>query len=394
MVRNAEAVGSAMGRDLKAPAIEATGSPKWTSDLDMSIKGPHAGAQKMWAERWLASKFGPDFGDLLNVTIFTESTRLHAFTELGLGAERLAGIEARMVKESEINVLAKMLHEGSSAEDVLKYAKQMHPELAKAAGPETSQLWKDVLERKAFIDKLAENKPMQRQLQLEIDALAGRLEKATDAADRAAIAEEMASKQMQLNTILHDAYATPGAGYKQVTARGIAAGDVAARAGKMGTMSARMRYMAVIGELPMVEGILRDAEKGLSPQTAKGLAKYADRLVITAGQLGGTDAAKLGARAIEARELYQDVEYLLLQKGDPVAMATKGKPELKRALEGTQSLLEDLISISKKAEETAGAAEKPFVHDTEEALMEHLRKILHIGGKLLEPPEGEKGPGD
>src|SRR5205823_630279 len=164
------------------------------------------------------------------------------------------------------------------------FAKQMDPSLAKMANPEASPLWKQVLAQQQYIDKLAADKMMQRALQLEIDALAGRLERATNAADKAAISEKLAEKQMTLNTILHDAYATPGAGYKQIGARE-AAGDLAKRFPVAPPMSRSMRYMAVLGELPMVEGVLRNAaEKGLTAETAKGLAKYGDRLVITAGQ--------------------------------------------------------------------------------------------------------------
>jgi len=393
--RDAEAMSSAVGRPVRPPELVPTGSLKWTSDLDMSIKGPYAGAQKLRAEKLLADTFGAKWGDLFNMSIFTDASRLHAFTEAGLTPAKLAEVEAKLVRPSEINVLAKMLHDGSSVEQVLKYAESMHPVLTKVANPKATPFWIAVLEQRAVIEKLAGSEGARRGLQLEIDALELQLERVANMADRARISEEIATKQMTLNSLEKDAYATPGSGYKQISHRETAGSLEARGSGQVSPiLSPAMRYQAFLGELPMVDRTLRDiaeaAEAGLTPKTAKALAKYSDRMVIIAGQLGATDAAKIGAKAADVASLFHNVEFLLTAKGDPVTMLEKGRPVVETALEQMKSLLGDMIQSSKRAEFRAPRVEAEEAHAIEETLTEWLHTIVHIGGKLLEPKEGEK----
>jgi hypothetical protein len=393
--RDAEAMSAAVGRPVRPPELVPTGTLKWTSDLDMSIKGPYAGAQKLRAEKLLADRFGAKWGDLFNMSIFTDASRLHAFTEAGLTPAKLAEVEAKLVRPSEINVLAKMLHEGSSVDQVLKYAESMHPVLTKVANPQATPFWKAVLEQRAVIEKLAGSEGARRGLQLEIDALELQLERAANMADRARISEEIATRQMTLNALEKDAYATPGSGYREVTHREAGGNLEARRSGQVSpTLSPAMRYQAFLGELPMVDRTLRDiaeaAEQGLTPKTAKALAKYGDRMVIVAGQLGATDAAKIGGKAADVASLFHNVEFLLTAKGDPVTMLEKGRPVVEKALEQMKSLLGDMIQSSKRAEFRAPRVGAEEEHAIEETLTEWLHTIVHIGGKLLEPKEGEK----
>jgi hypothetical protein len=396
--RDADAISAAAGRRIKPPDLIPTGSLKWTSDLDMSLKGPYAGAQKLRAEKLMAERFGAKWADLFNMSLFTDASRLHQFTEVGLSPAKLAEVETKLVRTSEVNVLAKMLHEGSSAEQVLAYAKSMHPVLGKVPDAAATPFWKAVLEQRAMIEKLAGSEAARRSLQLEIDALELQLERAANMADRARISEEIATKQMTLNALEKDAYATPGAGYKQVSHREAAGSLEARQSGKVSpTLSPAMRYQAFLGELPMVERTLRDisqaVEEGLTPKTAKALAKYGDRMVIIAGQLGATDAAKIGAKAADVASLFHNVEFLLTAKADPVVMLEKGRPVVQQALEQMKSLLGDLIESSKRAEFNAPRVDAEHAHAIEETLTEWLHLIVHIGGKLLEPKEALKAEG-
>ena len=147
--------------------------------------------------------------------------------------------------------------------------------------------------------------------------------------------------------------------------------------------------------VPRARAVASAAEAGSlvrsgTPKTAKALAKYSDRMVIIAGQLGATDAAKIGAKAADVASLFHNVEFLLTAKGDPVTMLEKGRPVVETALEQMKSLLGDMIQSSKRAEFRAPRVEAEEAHAIEETLTEWLHTIVHIGGKLLEPKEGEK----
>ena len=350
----------ALGREVKAPHFEPTGSKGPLSDIDLSFKGPSASAQAAWAERYITSRIGASSFEearkVLNLGIFTEAGRLHSFAGLGKGG---AAIEKAMVKEAELNVFAKMLREGASESELKAFAQN--------AGIKVP--WEQVTRRADEIRKLAANPVLRHQKALELDALARRFE-AAGKAEKPAIAADMAYKQALLNAAEKDAYVTPGGALKQVSMR----------EGERIAMSAQMRYMDVLDQTQMIGHTLGEIHSlGVTPENAKALAKYTDRLVITAGQLKGIDIAAATAKGAQAHKLFEDAEMLLALARKNPASAAKAAGMVNEAQTLLNELLADILKGSKEAELAASAADREAAIKAVHALEHQLELLGHAG---------------
>jgi hypothetical protein len=114
----------------------------------------------------------------------------------------------------------------------------------------------------------------------------------------------MSKIQGKLNAIVEGPYLTPGGVSKHVTRREIKMRPM----GRFKQMSPAMLYMAFLDDFYMLQGVLAKVEKvGFTEETAKSMAKYSDRLLVSAGQIGGIDVAKVKA----SRALFENMEGLL-----------------------------------------------------------------------------------
>jgi hypothetical protein len=356
----------ALGREVKAPHFEATGSKGPLSDIDLSFSGSHASAQAAWAERFITKQIGASTFEearkVLNIGIFTEAGRIHGFADLGKAGKK---IEQAMVKEAELNTFAKMLREGASESELKQLAQKLgiHPR------------WEQITSRAAELKQLAENPVLRHQKALELDAIAARFERASKA-DKPAIAEELAYKQALLNAAEHDAYVTPGGALKQVSMR----------EGQRIAMSAQMRYMDVLDETQMLGHTLGEINSiGFTPENAKAMAKYTDRLIITAGQLRGIDIASATALGGKARAAFEDAEMLLAQARKNPAVGARATARLTEAKDGIEALLADILKGSKNAEIAAtGADREAAMHaaHTVEQMLHLLAHGGHVGGAV------------
>ncbi len=327
-----------------------TGTRSISSDLDMSFLGANATMYRNAAERHLEARLGRGWRELMDADIFVDPRRMHLFSELPPKFAKRA--EKEMVRESELNVLAKMIRSGEPMAEVQAFAKKLGvpmrrvearaKEIAELAAPlekvrrcqaELTRLERlagsgTEAQRAAAGRRIAEargrlqaaqaelNRSPYRRMELQMDVLHQRFLSETNPRAKAAIAEEMAATQSKLNAAVQGPYVTPGGTYKHVTAR-----ERELRRGvPFAPMSTRMGYMALLDDLYMlthVQGAI--ATQGLSATAAKSLLKYADRLIITAGQ-HGVDLAK----ARQARQLFDNVEALLATARRDPARLTEG----------------------------------------------------------------------
>jgi hypothetical protein len=160
-------------------------------------------------------------------------------------------------------------------------------------------------------------------------------------------------------------------------------------AGAFKPISPAMGYMAVLDDLAMLEKSLQPvAEEGFSSSVAKDMAKYADRLTITAGQ-HGTDMAK----AKKARILYEKVDALLAgARKDPEKLAAQAEEYLKDAKGLLEEQLAELSQATKKNADAYLAdvgrqAERRTVLQTAEDARKALNKqramLLRLASILL-----------
>jgi hypothetical protein len=327
------------------PKMERTGTPSFASDVDVSFLGPSATADRNAAMRAMEEQFGTGWRDLLDADIFADPKRLHMFEDplaaIGksgpAGAKAAKEAEKRVVKEAELNVLAKMLKDGADPAVVNKMAKDMGVNMAELAArqKEITNLSKDYLtgmlkkgtpeaevrkmagEMGVSMDDVLKNmdhfEDAYAKLELKMDVLhqdyinaAGNLPK------QAQIAEEMAAVQGKLNAAIPGPYMTPGGGAKHVSRR---EPKLRGTAGYK-AMSPAMGYMAVLDDLYMLQHSLPAAGKPFTEKSAKSMAKYGDRLLVTGGQFG----VDMGGKA--TGPMFQNVaELLAAARRDPKALA-------------------------------------------------------------------------
>jgi hypothetical protein len=291
------------------PHMERTGTPAFDSDVDVSFLGAAATSDRNAAIRAMEGQFGAGWRDLLDADVFADPKRLHMFEGPldKIGGKAAKEAEKRIVKEAELNVLAKMLKDGVPAEQVAKHAKDLGVDMAQvtARNKEITALSKDYLtgllkrgtpqdevrkmagEMGVNFDDVLKNmdtfEDAYRKLEMQMDVLHKQyIDSAGNLPRQAQIAEEMASIQGKLNAAIPGPYMTPGGGAKHVTRR---EPKLRGSAGYK-AMSPAMAYMAVLDDLYMLQHALPAAGEAFSAKSAKSLAKYGDRLLVTAGQFG------------------------------------------------------------------------------------------------------------
>ena len=395
-------VGAQAGVDT-APKMARTGTPSFASDVDISFLGPMSTQHRNAAIHIMEQQFGPGWRQLMDADIFADPARLHLFEDplkqLGGKAGKEAG--ARIIKESELNVFAKMLKDGVPYEEVKRLADAAGVDMAQVAArqKEITRLSVDRLAaelRKGTPEKeveklakemhinmedvrkhLAGGEQLYKQLELKLDALHAQFEvakKAGDVAKQAQLAEEMAAIQGKLNAAIPGPYMTPGGGAKHVSRR-----EKALRpGGAFQAMSPILGYTAVIDDLYMLMHAL--PEKEFTEKSAKGMAKYGDRLLVTAGQFG---VEMKGS----TRGLFDQISGLLER-----ARLEKDKPALEKAIgsleqaKGTlNSQLTDIIAGAKrnaseylKNTPDAAPATGPFVDRTQKVVMQQAARVALI----------------
>ena len=349
------------------PKMEKTGTPAFDSDVDVSFMGDAATADRNAAVRAMDGQFGSGWRDLLDADIFADPTRLHMFEgPLGeIGGQVAKNAEKRIVKEAELNVLAKMLKDGVPAETVAKHAKEMGVDMATvmARNKEITALSKDYLTgllkrgtTEAEVKKLAGEMGVSfddvvknldtfedayRKLEIQMDALHQQFNAAKAARDlprQAQLAEEMAAIQGKLNAAIPGPYMTPGGGAKHVTRREM---KLRGSAGYK-AMSPAMGYMAVLDDLYMLRHSLPAAGEAFTAKSAKSMAKYGDRLLVTAGQFG----VDMGGKS--ARPLFDTYTTLLAGARKDAARLGNAASALGSAKQSLESQLGDMIKAAKQ----------------------------------------------
>ena len=403
-----------LGADLGTagkPKFARTGTPSFASDVDVSFMGPLATQHRNAAIRIMEEEFGPGWRKLMDADIFADPARLHMFEDplkkLGGKAARDAG--KRIVKEAELNVFAKMLKDGVPMEEVKKLAVAAGVDMGEVLGrqKELTRLSTDYLANelrkgtpRAEVEKMAKDmhvdftavekhfaggEQLYKEMELQLDALHSQFsmaEKAGDVAQQAKLGEEMAAIQGKLNASVPGPYMTPGGGAKHVSRR-----ERALRPdGSFMPMSPILGYTAVIDDLYMLMHAL--PEKEFTEKSAKGMAKYADRLLVTAGQFG---VEMKGSK----RALFDEMAGLLER-----ARLEKDKPALEKAislLEGAKGQLKqqlgEIVAGAKK-NATEYLKDPTYAGFTEKTLATIALQIARIGGILLrkELPAEEPKP--
>ncbi|MGD8855710.1 MAG: hypothetical protein PVG33_05225, partial [Chloroflexota bacterium] len=285
---------SGFGTDIPggAPKMRKTGTQAFKSDIDISFFGPNSSVHRHAAIKTMETRFGSGWRDLLDADIFADPRRLTMFEDAmtKLPPRKARALEKRLVADSELNVLAKMLMKGGDEAAVKKMAKNLGVRM------------KEVKVRAGELKGLTKNKITK--LELKLDVMHRRFLRTESPKKRAMIAEEMSKIQGKLNAIVEGPYLTPGGVSKHVTRREIKMRPM----GRFKQMSPAMLYMAFLDDFYMLQGVLAKVEKvGFTEETAKSMAKYSDRLLVSAGQIGGIDVAKVKA----SRALFENMEGLL-----------------------------------------------------------------------------------
>jgi hypothetical protein len=298
---------------------------------------------------------------LLDLEVFTDPRRMH-FAQ-SLGGKAVAKVEKAGVAKAQLNVLAKMQLQGVEHARVAAAAKAMGVDMG------------DVAAQVAKIQAL--QKPGARRLaELKIDDLYRRFDAEKDLARKSALAEEMSELQGMVNASTGGAYVTPGGVAMNVSIR-----DNVGAARDWGHATKIMRYEATLDDMAMLEITAHKiAEKGIDKDTAKAMVKYADRMLVRAGQAGGLDmGAKAAPGLFRARELFDQVDGLLAAaRKDPAGAAQRAKPLFADAAKALAEGMEEIIRSTKAAAERGSGAAAAAAADEAASLtkeLEPLRKL-------------------
>jgi hypothetical protein len=298
-----------------APHIVRTGTPSFASDADFSFLGPRSTQHRNAAIAIMEQRFGPNWRKLMDADIFSDPARLHLFDEplQKLGGQAAKDAGKRIVKTSELNVFAKMLKDGVPYEEVKKLATAAGVDMAEVAArqKEIYALSVDYIAnelrkgtpKEALAEKLRKEgyanisqligdaekhllsgDQLYRHLELRLDALHTQFEMAKQAGDvgkQAQIAEQMAEIQGKLNAAIAGPYVTPGGGAARVSRRDL---ELRKLRPPGSAMSPLLGYTAVLDDLYFLMHALPSGE--FTEGSAKKMAKYGDRVLVTAGQFG------------------------------------------------------------------------------------------------------------
>jgi hypothetical protein len=324
-------------KKLGNPEVAAPGTVDITSDLDLSFLGPNASTYRHVAERILENDFGANWRKLFNANIYTDPHRMLLFKELPTKFRK--GVEKKVMKTSELNVLVSMVRKkvpldelreparvlGIPFQAVKKHAAEierlsaplkrveeaklrlatLRHRLKKATGEELENLHNKILKQN---DELANAnielaRSPYRRLEIRVDILHSRYVAETNPMKKKALAEEIVNNQLRLNAIEAAGYVTPGAVEKQVL-RTRAMRKSAGKTGKIPyeKMSPISAYEDMLAEWGQYQIARRNLVQ-LDANNIKEIAKYVDRFLVTAGQYA-EDFAK---RIQPLRQLHEDM---------------------------------------------------------------------------------------
>jgi len=357
------------------PGPEITGSKGAIHDLDMSYFGPDASARKRAAVAHVEERFGPNWKKLLDAEIMTDPQRLHLLEFLESAAAK--DVEKAMVKESELNVLAKMIREGKSSEDVVGFAKNIGVTDIEA-----------VTERGKLIKRLADNRKMYERWELELDDLHAKFSSEQRPGPRKALAKEIATKQAILNAATEGPYMTPGGALRHVSKReGI--GD--RWPAQLIPMSPGINYMAFLDDLYMLEHVNTQlAKDGFTASTAKAMLKYTERLLVSAEQ-NGVDMSK----GTKARQLFDIIQDLIEAADNNYARLVEARSKALPHLEQAKSLLKDQLdgiaaAVKENTKKYLGREEKDFASRTVKILLREAMIVARFELRVHEAAEEER----
>lgn len=344
------------GRTIGPPHMQRTGTNAMTSDVDISFLGPDATFYRNYAITVMERRYGSAWRQLLDADIFSDPRRLHFFADLPGRAAR--EVEQRMVRETELNTLARMLREGTPRETVERYARD--------AGVPMER----VTERLDELRRLSSDPTLRARLELQLDDIHRRFVMETDPARKAALAEEMARIQSRVNAAVEGPYASPGGAARHVTRRENIAH---VRLGPFTPLSPAMNYMSFLDDLAMISHVAAEAaSRGFTGKTAKDLMKYCDRLLVAAGQ-NGIDLARIHS----ARSLFEDAWRILsAARRDPERVAAHLETLIAPARRQLDESIDDLIRAARANAERSLASPVPGV--SRASVMEWVERSIRV----------------
>jgi hypothetical protein len=142
-----------------------------------------------------------------------------------------------------------------------------------------------------------------------------------------------------------------------------------------------MRYEAALDDVAMLEITAHKiADKGIDKDTAKAMVKYADRMLVRAGQAGGLDmSAKAAPGLFRAREMFDQVDALLAAaRKDPAGAAQRAQPLFAAAAKELEQGMEEIIRSTRAAAERGSGAAAATAAEEAASLtkeLEPLRKL-------------------
>jgi hypothetical protein len=144
-----------------------------------------------------------------------------------------------------------------------------------------------------------------------------------------------------------------------------------------------MLYMAILDDFYMLQNTLAKVEKAgkFTESTAKAMAKYADRLLVSAGQIGGINVAKVKA----SRALFENIEGLLRRsrlekRAAPLSDVAR---HLEDAKQGLATTIESMSSKAKKNSDAYLATLPTSARRQKASTSKYLTKLNEILAREL-----------
>ena len=274
-----------------------------------------------------------------------------------------------MNKEQELNVLAKTWNEvGAERATELANKLGVNPKAVEARAREIRALKDDAEHRKRE--------------ELKADELHQRLLNERNPRERAKIAEELSAHQSKLNASLDDPYLTSGGTSKQVTRREQLKNPQNIQAGDRPPLTATEGYQDVLDNLYMLEHTfhLIEGEGGrMSAGNAKKMAKYADRLLLSAGRHGASTQ-----EAQAARDLWYDIAQMMLPalraNASGVVNDENTYSAIVAAKERLQAQVDAIaVAIKRRSEAHLGTASPPEIAASNKAVEELQQQKTIVG---------------
>jgi hypothetical protein len=244
------------------------GTEESISDIDIQIGGSDAGAMMARAESVMAERFGSNWSEMFRLNFYTEGGRLTRYQEALslLKPAQKAGMTRRITQQAERFNFARMLEHAGTDPAALTRVESM----AERMGVNLEEL-----RPLAELDDTAKL-TRRNALLLEVDELEARYA-AAKGAEKAELAEQITTKQMEANFYTHEANIGPGS----IKMSGVAG------------LEKMEAYQAALTQLEMIEHILAQSGGDVARASREyELYKYIGRFSEVA-EKAGIDTAKL-----------------------------------------------------------------------------------------------------